>query len=171
MPFHQLRWILIILFPLLGGMLFIWAEGKGSVYLFAASLLLLLTHFLFGTVWQAFASLKRGDLEQADRLIRNVRHPKLLTKRHRAYYHFIRGMIYLQYKQLEHGKQHLQQALDLGLQSPTDKALVALNLAHVSYVEKDYDKSRAYLEQARQQDTTDLMIQENIKKLEAAMAK
>jgi Flp pilus assembly protein TadD len=171
MPFHQLRWILIILFLALGGVLFFWAEGKGSVYLFSASFLLLVTHFLFGTVWQAFSRLRRGDLEQADRLIKKVRYPQFLTKRHRAYYHFVCGMIHLQYKQLEDGKKHLEKALDLGLQSPTDKALVALNLAHVSYVEKDYEGSRAYLEQARQQDTTDLMIQENIKKLEAAMGK
>ena len=124
---------------------------------------------MFGNVWAAFNMLKRGRIKQAKTLLRQVRRPELLAKRHRAYYHFTSGMIALQENQLDQGKVHLGKALDLGLQTNNDRAMVCLNLAHIHFVGKNKEQTRHFLEEARKANPTDLMIKENLDKLEKAL--
>ena len=143
---------------------------KGAWYLYAASAILLATHFLFGSVWAAFRKLRRGKLDEAEVLLNDIHRPKWLAKSPRAYYHFARGMIALQKKELPEGEKHLLEAMNTGLRTENDSALAALNLAHIYYVEKRVDDSKSYLARAKSFDSNDLLIRENIEKLEKALA-
>ena len=78
-------------------------------------------------------------------------------------------MIALQKKQTGFGEQHLKQALNLGLRSATDNALVAINIAHVHFVKKEYQKANEYRIKAESFNSDDLMIKENLKKLGEAL--
>lgn len=171
MLYHQLRLGIILLFTVLG----IWLHIKTGItpawYLYVTAFILLLTHFLFGTVWVAFAQLKRGNVLKAERLLNQIHQPNLLLKRHRAYYHFSKGMIALQKKRLSEGSTYFGKAMELGLRNDTDRALACLNLAHIAFLGKRFEAAREHLQKAKTFETTDLMIKENLNKLEIALTK
>lgn len=170
MLYARIRYALIFLFIGLGILLHLQEGWHASWYLYLAAGLLLLTYLLFGNVWSAFNLLKRGSPEEAERLLDQIRFPQILLKRNRAYYHFTRGMIHLQKKELEAGKEQLLEAERLSLKRPIDKALLHLNLAHIYYLQKHYDRSREQLKAAKAQEADDLLVRENVSKLEKALA-
>ncbi|MEL6867973.1 MAG: hypothetical protein AAFP19_26345, partial [Bacteroidota bacterium] len=129
----------------------------------------LITYLLFGNIWMAFKKLRLGKLEEAEDLVNQIKWPSWLSRQHRAYYHFIKGMIALQKKELPEGEKHLITAMDIGLRTPNDKALVALNLAHICYVGKRVEDSKNYLGQAKSFNSNDLMIRQNIEHLEKVL--
>lgn len=139
-------------------------------FLYLAIVLLLLVSFvLFGNVWLAFHYLKKGDLVQSEKLLHTTLLPEYLYKGHRAYYFFIKGMIFLQRKQLAEAELDLQKALDLGLRTSNDNAMAALNLAHIAFVEKRYQDAQQRVQLTKSFETKDLMIKENIEKMELAL--
>ena len=170
MIYSKLRFFLIFLFFALGILLHVQLGFKSAWYLYAASALLLLTYLLFGNISAAFVNLRKGKLEAADKLIQQVFRPAWLIKGHRAYYHFIKGMIALQKKEMETGEHHLKAALTTGLRTDTDKALIAINLAHITFVSGRRDESMKHLQVAKSFESNDLMIKENITKMERALA-
>ena len=161
----------IFLFLGLGILLNIQIGFTPAWYLYATAATLLLTHFLFGTVWTAFSKMRKGKMIEAETLLNQIRRPEWLAKRPKAYYHFIKGVIALQKKDLDNGNLFLNKALDLGLRSETDKALANLNLAHIAYTQKRPLEARKYLENAKACKTDDLMLKENLKKLEGVLSK
>lgn len=169
MAYSYLRYVLVALFLGLGLLLHVKLGLSQAWYLYAAGLVLLLSHILFGNVWMAFNLLKRGQPEKADKLLRQTWNPAWLIRPNRAYYYFTLGMLYLQHKKLEEAKAHLAQAIFLGLKKPNDQALAQLNLAHIAYVQKDPGACRQALQAARALRPTDLMIKDNLEKLEKAV--
>ncbi|MCB0561814.1 MAG: tetratricopeptide repeat protein [Lewinellaceae bacterium] len=171
MTYSYLRYALIALFWGLGMLLHVKLGLSQSWYLYLAGLLLLLSHILFGNVWMAFNSLKRGNPQQAEALLSQVWKPNWLLPRNRAYYFFTLGMLHLQHKKREQAKKYLQKAVSLGLRTPNDHALAQLNLAHIAYIQKDFAKARQALATAQSLQPTDLMIKDNLQKLEAALGR
>ncbi|MCB9053419.1 MAG: hypothetical protein H6556_28620 [Lewinellaceae bacterium] len=169
MTYSYLRYALIALFLGLGLLLHLQLDFSQAWYLYLAGVLLLISHIIFGNVWMAFGSLKRGQPEKAEALLRQVWNPGWLLRSNRAYYYFTLGMLYLQHKKLEPAKTHLQQAIALGLRKPNDHALALLNLAHIAFVQKDFAQTRQKLQEAQALHPTDLMIKDNLQKMEAAL--
>lgn len=171
MLYLRIRFYLILIFAFVGVVLHIEIGLKGAWYLYASSLILLLTHYLFGNVWPAFARLRKGKIDEAEQLIQGIKKPQWLARQHRAYYHFTKGMVHLQRKSMDEGKLHLEKSLEIGLRSGNDNALAALNMAHILFVQKNLEQSRTYLRKAQSYESDDLMIKENIKKLDDVLAK
>ncbi|MCB9035705.1 MAG: hypothetical protein H6557_03715 [Lewinellaceae bacterium] len=171
MTYSYLRYALIALFLGLGLLLHLKLGFSQAWYLYLAGLVLLVSHIIFGNVWLAFGSLKRGQPERADALLRQTWNPNWLLRRNRAYYFFTLGMLYLQHKKLEDAKDHLQRAISLGLKKPNDHALAQLNLAHIAYVKKEFGYARQALADARSLQPTDLLIKDNLQKLEVALGR
>jgi len=165
----RIRFLLVIVFLGLAVWLHV-VEGIGaSWYLYVAGFLLLLTHFLTSNVSAAFMLLRGGDLDKAEQLIDQVKKPEWLLKRHRAYYHFTKGMIAAQRNAIPQAKQHLSEALQIGLRTPTDNALAAINLSNFAFQAKDHSAARKYLDQAKTYKTSDLIIKEHIERIERAL--
>ncbi len=169
MLYHKIRIGLIFLFIGLGVLIHLQKGLNPALYLYGASVILILTHFLFGTVWSAFANMKRGKMKQAELLLKQVKKPEWLFKTNRAYYHFIKGMIALQKKDLDTGQTNLDKALELGLRTETDKAFATLNLGHIAFVQKKYDLAKELLIRAKSYNTNDLRLKENLSKMEATL--
>ena len=166
---RKTRLILILLFIVLGVVLQV-RLGIGSAwYLYVAAFILLVTHFLFGNVWAAFGMLKKGKMNEAEKLLDDIKRPDWLYKGHRAYYHFTRGMIAMQHKEYPDAEQALKTALQLGLRTANDKAITHLNLAHICFLQNRLIDSNTYLHQIKEQSTNDLVIKDKIKELEKAL--
>ncbi|MCB9273458.1 MAG: hypothetical protein H6564_05415 [Lewinellaceae bacterium] len=165
-----LRYLIIALFLVLGVVMHIQLGIGQAWYMYLAAAALLATHLLFGSVWQAFSLLRRGQPARAAALLRHTWAPGLLLRRNRAYYFFVKGLMLLQEKELEAGAAELERAVAIGLQRSNDNALAYLNLAHIAFVQKDYARSRKALESARAFQPKDLMIKDKLKELESALA-
>lgn len=171
MLLYRIRFILIFSFLLIGAIIH-WKIGIDAAWMsYAAAAILLLTHLLFGSVWVAFRFIQRGQLPEAQQLLNRIRYPQLLVKRNRAYYHFAQGLVALQQERFQEGEVHLQEGLKLGLFRANDRAMAFLNLAHIHYVEKNFGQSQSFLQKARDESPTDLMIKDHLGKLEQALAK
>ena len=145
-------------------------EGfRSAWYMYLGGVIILLTHFLFGNVLLAFKKLNQGKVEEAENLLLQIKRPNWLLKSPRAYYYFTLGLIDLQKKKTGFGETHLKKALDLGLRTPTDNALAALNIAHINFVKKEFKIANEYRIKAAAFNSTDLMIKENLEKLEKAL--
>ena len=142
---------------------------ENAWYFYLTAIFLVLTQLFLGNVWQAFAALKKGDTERVGKIINGTAFPKLLIKRNRAYYYFVKGMLHLQQKDVAAAKSNLLAANQLGLFRANDQALCLLNLAHIHYVENDFAQSKKYMEQAMAIPSDDLMIKEHLQKLEKSL--
>lgn len=167
--FLRLRIWISFLFLLLGLLLHVQLGFSAAWYLYATALILMLTHFLFGSVVQAFQSLRKGNLSQARKLMTLNRKPEWLLPGHRAYYYFVSGMLALNDKQVAYGKQDLEKALNLGLRNEQDQAMATLNLAHACFTEELYTEARQHLHTARGFKVNDLMLKKHLDELEAAL--
>ena len=164
-------WRLPLLFGLLlvGGVLHVRVGGAAPYYFYATAALLGFIHFRFHNVLSAYGALRKGQLEKAERLLRPIRRPAWLARRHRAYYYLTLGMIDLQHKRLPSAGRLLQQAVSLGLPQPREQALALLNLAHIEFAAKRYPAARDYLGQARAIPADDLLLRQGLKELERAL--
>lgn len=170
MIYGWLRQFLVVLFLSLGILLHLQLGLFAAWYLYVAALLLLVVQIVFGSVWAAFYQLQRGKVDAAQKLLQQTWNPNWLARRHKAYYHFTRGLIALQHHALEPGEADIKKALEYGLQRKRDEALALLNLAHIQYVNKNVKQSRAYVKQVRALEVNDLLIQENLDQLEKVLA-
>jgi len=166
----RIRFLLVFLFLILGIVLHIQVGFASSWCLYLASFIILSTHFLFGSVWAAFAMLRKGKIAEAELLLNQIKRPNFLIKQNRAYYHFTKGMIALQKEKLEEGETQLHQALNLGLRTANDNALTALNLAHIHFKQQQPAPCNKYLKQAKAFQPNDLMIKQKIEELEKVLA-
>ena len=165
----RIRFLLVLLFLGLG-IVFTFRDGfSASWYFYVAALLLFITHFVFGSVWAAFSKLRKGKLLEAEVLINQIKKPEWLAKPNRTYYHFIKGMIALQSKELAEGEKQLKIALDRGLKTNNDNAMAALNLAHICYVGKRQEEAKGFILKAKTYNPDDLLIKEKLKEMEMAM--
>ena len=165
----RIRFLLILLFFGLG-LFFSFREGfNASWYFYVAALLLFITHFVFGSVWAAFSQLRKGKILEAEVLINQIKKPQWLARQNRTYYHFIKGMIALQHKELPEGEKHLNLALDRGLKTNNDNAMAALNLAHICFVEKRPEDAKSYIEKAKSYNPDDLLIKEKLKEMDKVL--
>ena len=162
----RIRFVLIFLFLIIGIVLQVKNGFSAAWYLYATCLILLFTHFAFGNVWAAFSKLQKGKIMEAELLINQIKKPEWLAKQNRTYYHFIKGMIALQQKELSEGEKELKIAVGRGLRSNNDNALALLNLAHISFMEKRPEDTRNYLQQAQTFEPSDLMIKQKIEEME-----
>ncbi len=169
MSLSKIRLILVFLFLVIAIVFTITDGFQSAWYVYLASFILLLTHFLFGSVWSAFSQLKKGKLNEAEDLLHIIKRPQWLLKTNRAYYYFTKGMIALQRKQLDIAKLDLTEATKLGLRTDNDYALVHLNLAHIAYVQQDFTQAAQQLSKAKSFPSNDLMIKENIDKMEKGL--
>lgn len=169
MLYLRLRFFLISLFLVVGIILLLKIGWWPSLAPFTAAFVLILSYLFLGTVGPAFTALKKGQLPKAEKLINLTPFPEFLLKRHRAYYHFTKGMLDLQSNQLQTGESHFKTALELGLRNSNDKGFAALNLAHINYVNRNFDQSREYLDKCKSFNPDDLLIEEKMGELEKAI--
>lgn len=165
----RIRFLLIFSFLIIGAVLNVKLGFSSAWYLYAAALILLFTHFRFGNVSAAFVNLRRGKLDKAEALLDQIKRPDWLAKQHLAYYHFTKGLLATQHKELPEGEKHLKAALDIGLRSANDNALASLNLAHICFVDQRKDDAKLHLEKTKSYTTNDLMIKQNIQEMEKAL--
>ncbi|MEN8375164.1 MAG: hypothetical protein ABFS34_06920 [Gemmatimonadota bacterium] len=88
-------------------------------------------HWRYGSVFAAWQALLKEDREGARRLLAGTPRPAFLAPRHRAYYHWVRGLLLVHERETGAAREHLEAALGGPLRSSSNEALLRAQLAEL----------------------------------------
>ncbi len=123
------------------------------------------SHFKHSSILLASKYFKNGDYERTEKILGEVPNPDRLARNRRGYYEFMRANIALKREEYETAERHFQIASRFPLGGKNDKAFVMIHLANLALRKKDMERTRAYLERAKELAVTP-RAQEIISKIE-----
>ncbi len=123
------------------------------------------SHFKHSSILLASKYFKNGDYERTEKILAEVPNPDRLARNRRGYYEFMRANIALKREEYEDAERHFQIASRFPLGGKNDKAFVMIHLANLALRKKDLERTRAYIERAKELATTP-RAQEIISKIE-----
>jgi tetratricopeptide (TPR) repeat protein len=121
--------------------------GLGALLLFVG-VLALFTHFNLGTVMLAFRSMGKGQYDKAERQLRQTVKPEWLSRRLRAYYYYLMGLLLQRRGAFAQAYPEYEKALRLGLRTPTETATVHLQMAETAIHLQQPDVAQQHLTEA-----------------------
>lgn len=91
-------------------------EGIGVAWiLYLTGLLLIIAHFLFGTLRLIQSALEQGNIPKAEKTLRSIWFPKLLIRPVRSVYYTIQGNIAMSKKDFSGAETLIKKGLDIGM--------------------------------------------------------
>jgi tetratricopeptide (TPR) repeat protein len=108
------------------------------------------SHFKQSSVLLASNYFKKGDYENAARILREVPNADRLAKNRRGYYEFMQGNIALKAADFEAAERHFQIASRFPLGRKNDKAYVMIHLGNLALRKKDKERAFAYVNRAKE---------------------
>ena len=120
-----------------------------GVLLISSALLIIYGYFRHGTVWKAFQSIKRNNFAKANKDLSQISKPDLLSKSQKGYYYWALGLIKLKDNELNMAEEYIRNALDFGVRTENDIALLNFNLAQIFYQKEQFQESYIYLNKAK----------------------
>lgn len=145
----SVRFILLILCALLsavGAWMGFWPV---FIFTFAASFALLWGYYKAGTVPLALARLRKNEYKAVEKLIDQIQKPDLLTKKNKAYYYFINGMLTREEDRFQEAKPFFERAIEIDALKEPDKAMALLALADMELVQKHKASAKEYFLQMK----------------------
>jgi hypothetical protein len=146
---YPIRILLIVLAAAAGAYQAARGDGGLALAYLAGCALLVWGYFRSGTVWLAFRSFRAGNVRQGDRLISQIRDPRLLGSQQRAYYEWIKGSLAAQAGDSKAAEAHFRESLARRLRTSNDRSLVEACLAQVLIEQGKTDAAREAIGAAR----------------------
>lgn len=115
------------------------------IFALAASCFLLWDYFKADTVPLALGQLKKNNYQEAERVIDLTRSPKHLSKRNKAYYFFVQGMIAREKDLYKEAEAFLTEALSYTIKHQQYRGMALLALADLALLREDRDAARSCL--------------------------
>lgn len=125
------RWLLVTGASLLAFANFLQGRMGLGAALAAAALVVLWGHWRYGSVFAAWQALLKEDRDKARRLLAGTPRPTFLARRHRAYFHWVQGLLLAHDRETGAAREHLEQALQGPLRSTSNEALLRAQLAEL----------------------------------------
>ena len=125
------RWLLITAASLLAFANFVRGRNGLAALFAAVAAIVVWGHWRYGSVFAAWQALLRGDRDKARRLLAGTPRPTFLARRHRAYYHWVRGLLLTHDGETGAAREHLERALAGPLRSSSNEALLRAQLAEL----------------------------------------
>ncbi|QKJ30802.1 tetratricopeptide repeat protein [Mucilaginibacter mali] len=146
---NKARLFVIAMFLVLGA-LFAYKhtyELVGVVVVFIG--LLVWGYFKEGPIILAAKHFHKKNYDTAEALLRQIKNPRLLSKKRRGFYEFILGGICMQKQDFEEAEQHYELAAQYPLRTVNDHVAALVHVANISIRNGKYDKAQAYLQLAK----------------------
>lgn len=147
---RNLRILLTILCLLLGIWNFSTQHLALGLIALAAAVFLIFGHFRYGAVWLATRQVKLSRLPRAKKLLDETPNPRWLGKTQRSQYYFAKGLIASRESNHHDAEENFLRALEIGMRTPKDTAIVHLHLASNCLEKGNRDKARQHLDTATQ---------------------
>ncbi len=146
-----MRILLMITAVILTAIAFVFQDYfRGTIYL-AIGMVLFYGYFSAGSVYTALNCVKKGRIEKAKILLaENDKISSHLMRQHKAYYYFLKGFFAMEEKNEDEAESFFLQALENGMKTENDKAMICLNLSKIYYNRHEIEKARQYINMAKQ---------------------
>ncbi len=109
---------------------------------FLVSILMVVAHFMIGTITLIQKHVEDGDIEGAQSLLNRVKYPKLLYKPVRSAYYMLKSNFSTMSENFESAEEDIRKSLDAGIGDKSVEGGAYLQLGMISY--KKGDKKGAY---------------------------
>ena len=160
----------LIALCLFGGVALAFAYGFWWAFpVILIGILLLVSYIFLGTVQSAAQLMEKMDFAGSEQRLGLTFFPQWLYRPNRAYFYMIKGSIAAQLKDYDRAEQFLLRSKAIGLPSPNEKAMVALQLANFSAVKNKWNQAQIYMKEIKEYKVTEPMIKDQIKQFEKAM--
>ncbi len=145
--------------------------GNG-IFIILLGGIILFSYFKNEMILMAFWYLRKQNFEKADKFLGYIKHPDTsLTKSQRAYYYYLKGLIYSQQqtgKSMTNAEKSFKKALEIGLNMDHDKAMANLQLSALVMAKARKQEAQRYLTAAKKLDKQK-MLTDQIKQLQAQL--
>lgn len=135
-------------------------DFKNMGLILIAVVLIVYGYYKYGTVYLAFQEIKKNNYKKAEKLIAKINKPNNLTKGHKSYYHFTKGIIASDKKEWDQGYIELTKALEIGLRTKNDTSIVLLNLAYIEFERKKIIEAKFFLKKLKEFELKSLIKKE-----------
>ncbi|WGQ12084.1 hypothetical protein QG516_10585 [Pedobacter gandavensis] len=159
------RYALMALFVIAAGVCLFYDQIQLAVLAGFFFAFVIWSHFKHSSILLASKYFKNGDYERTEKILAEVPNPDRLARNRRGYYEFMRANIALKREEYEDAERHFQIASRFPLGGKNDKAFVMIHLANLALRKKDLERTRAYIERAKELAVTP-RAQEIISKIE-----
>jgi tetratricopeptide (TPR) repeat protein len=159
------RLVLLAIFTSIG-LLLVQKGDKSYWFYFTADILIVLDYLRSGSMWPAYQAFKLQDYKGLRRRLRETLFPFLLSKTHKAKYHYLKGAAEIHREHFDEAEKHFKLALSQRKTSPTDKGMIYGFLASIALHRGDKKAALAYLDKANQEGDSPALkqIEDNIRK-------
>lgn len=159
------RYALMALFVIAAGVCLFYDQIQLAVLAGFFFAFVIWSHFKHSSILLASKYFKNGDYEKTEKILAEVPNPDRLARNRRGYYEFMRANIALKREEYDVAEHHFQIASRFPLGGKNDKAFVLIHLANLALRKKDVERTRAYIEKAKELAVTP-KAQEIINKIE-----
>ncbi|WP_299460206.1 hypothetical protein [uncultured Microscilla sp.] len=122
-------------------------QNYPSTILYIACIAVLVVgYYRNGTVWLALQQLRRQKYDKANAYLSEIKQPERLAKSQKGYYYFIKAFVAMSKDDIHAAETLFNQALEFGVRTQNNEALVYLHLADIKVVHKDKAAAEAYLQ-------------------------
>ncbi len=139
-----------------------------SIPFFLGALFFLAGYFLLGTVASSSEMIQKGDIDGAEKNLKLTKKPEWLFSTNRAYYHLLECTIHSHRKNNQATEASFQKALEIGLPSGNEEAMIRLNLANLAATRNNCNGANEQIKKIKQLNVNDPQMLEQVKLFERA---
>jgi tetratricopeptide (TPR) repeat protein len=164
-----LRFALIAL-CLLGGVAAAFAWGFWwALPIILVGIVLLVGYFLLGTVQSAAMTMQTGDMVAAEKRLDLTLKPNWLFGPNRAYFYMLKGTMAGNAKDNERAEEFYKKALEIGLPSDNEKAMIYMALANFRAMKNNWAGAEDFHRKLKTLKVTEPMLKEQLKQFDEVM--
>ena len=135
---------------------------------FIVGIILLIGYFLLGTVTSTAEILQRGDIAAAEKNLNLTIKPEWLYTANRGYYYLMRGTIYSQKKDNAGAEAAFAKALEIGLPSDDETAMIHLQRASLAASKNKWNAAQVHFRNIKSLKVSEPQLKEQIRQFEKA---
>ena len=140
-----------------------------SIPFYLAGLFLLAGYFLLGTIASTSEMIQKGDFDAAEKNLKLTKKPEWLFIHNRGYYYLLEGTIAGQKKDIPGTEKAFKKALEIGLPSDNETAMIHLQLAGVAANKNNWRSAEKHIKEIKALNVTEEQINNQVKQFDRAI--
>lgn len=168
MTTRSIRIGLIVIYGLLSFVFLLSGIIEGARFFIFAALMIVFIHIRYGSITAAIKSMKKNNLKIARKRLNETVKFDWLSPSYKGYYYWIKAYIETGEEDLSNAVNSYEKALEYGLRTNNDTAIVYLQLAMLASIGKKYKAAEKLLKKAKELNPKQLLI-DKISELESIL--
>lgn len=168
MSTRNIRISLIVIYGLLALLFLLAGITKGAGFFIFAALVMVFTSIRYGSITAAFRSMKKNNLEKTKKRLNETVKVDWLSSSYKGYYYWIKAYVEIGEENLTNAVTYYEKALEYGLRTNNDTAIVYFQLALIACLGEKYQAAEELLKKSKELNPKQLLI-EKISELETML--